>query len=314
MIDSLTLDQLRVLIAVADEGSFSGAARRLGRVQSAISQAVQTLEATLELALFDRSAKKPVLTQAGRSILADARQVVARSDSLRAHAGAIAGGCEPELALSVDPLFPQPILMESLKALSQAIPHMPVKLITEGLGGPEQSLREGIVPFAIYALISTGSRDLHVEKLTDVEMIPVVAADHPLAREAEPVSQEVVEGQTQLVLMDRTPLTQNMRGNIFSSHVWRFADIGTRLDYLLAGFGWCHMPIWLVREHIEAGRLKRLHLAQSNGAQIAMHVVREHSQRLGPAGQWLIADLRKRLEEEAAASAPGINPTLTPAL
>ena len=62
MIDSLTLDQLRVLIAVADEGSFSGAARRLGRVQSAISQAVQTLEATLELALFDRSAKKPVLT------------------------------------------------------------------------------------------------------------------------------------------------------------------------------------------------------------------------------------------------------------
>lgn len=297
MIDSLTLDQLRILIAVADEGSFSGAARRLGRVQSAISQAVQTLEATLALTLFDRSGKKPVLTEAGRSILMDARQVVARTDTLRAHAGAIAGGCEPELALSVDPLFPQPVLMESLRALSKAIPHMPVKLITEGLGGPEQSLREGVVPFAIYALLATGSRDLHVEKLIDVEMIPVVAADHPMAGEPEPVSQEAVEAQTQLVLTDRTPLTQNMRGNIFSPHVWRFADIGTRLDYLLAGFGWCHMPVWLVRPHIEDGRLKRLRLAQSNGSRIAMHIVRQHSRPLGPASQWLIADLRKRLAE-----------------
>ena len=46
MIDNLTLDQMRVLIAVAEAGSFSAAARRLGRVQSAVSQAMQTLEET----------------------------------------------------------------------------------------------------------------------------------------------------------------------------------------------------------------------------------------------------------------------------
>ena len=49
MIDSLTLDQMRVLVAVADAGSFSAAARKLGRVQSAISQSIQTLETTLGL-------------------------------------------------------------------------------------------------------------------------------------------------------------------------------------------------------------------------------------------------------------------------
>ena len=47
MIDPLTLDQMRVLVAVAETGSFSAAARKLGRVQSAISQAVQTMEAAL---------------------------------------------------------------------------------------------------------------------------------------------------------------------------------------------------------------------------------------------------------------------------
>lgn len=301
MIDALTLDQLRILMAVADEGSFSAAARRLGRVQSAVSQSMQSMEVTLGIALFDRSGKKPALTEAGRSILTDARQVVASADALRAHASAIAGGCEPELALSVDPLFPNPVLMASLRALSQAFPMMPVTLLTEGLGGPEQSLRDGTVLFAIYAQLATGSRDLHVETLTQVEMVPVVATDHPMAQAPEPVSQAVVEAQTQLVLMDRTPLTQNMRGNIFSTRIWRFADIATRLDYLLAGFGWCHMPTWLIEDHVKAGRLKRLRLVQSHGGSVTMHVVRQHGQRLGPASQWLVADLRKRLEREQTA-------------
>jgi DNA-binding transcriptional LysR family regulator len=57
MLDRLTLDQLRIVIAVAETGSFSGAARRLGRVQSAVSQSVQSLEATLGIPLFDRAAK-----------------------------------------------------------------------------------------------------------------------------------------------------------------------------------------------------------------------------------------------------------------
>ena len=57
VLDNLTLDQMRVLIAVAEEGSFSAAARRLGRVQSAVSQAIQTLEENLRLTLFDRWAK-----------------------------------------------------------------------------------------------------------------------------------------------------------------------------------------------------------------------------------------------------------------
>src|SRR6516164_7940027 len=106
MLDSLTLDQMRVLIAVAETGSFSAAARRLGRVQSAVSQSVQALEENLRLTLFDRSRKMPILTDAGRALLNDARQVVQRADALRSHAETIAGGTEAELAFAVDALFP----------------------------------------------------------------------------------------------------------------------------------------------------------------------------------------------------------------
>src|SRR5688500_2328353 len=82
MIDSVTLDQLRALVAVADEGSFSAAARSLRRVQSAVSHAIGNLESQLGVALFDRSTRVPGLTPAGRSVLAAARRVCASVDAL----------------------------------------------------------------------------------------------------------------------------------------------------------------------------------------------------------------------------------------
>jgi DNA-binding transcriptional LysR family regulator len=296
MIDSLTLDQLRVLIAVAEGGSFSAAARRLGRVQSAISQSVQTLEATLALALFERTGKTPTLTPAGLAMLEEARRLVHGASALRARARSIAEGVEPELTLAVDPLFPSHLLIEALKALDDRFAGLPVMLLTEGLGAPEQRLRDGVVGFAIYSILATGAEDLEARFLTNIAMVPVVASHHPLAREAEPISGEALERTTQLVLTDRSPLTQHLRGSIFSKRIWRFADLATRLDYLLAGFGWCHMPLHHVETLIEEGRLKRLRTAPSEGFLMALHAVQLRGHGLGKAGRWLIDDLKHRLK------------------
>ena len=143
MIDSLTLDQMRVLVAVADAGSFSAAARKLGRVQSAISQAIQTLETTLGLSLFDRSGKTPQLTDAGKALVGDARALIAGARAIRARAQSMAEDVEAELTLAVDLMLPISLLMESLKALRVAFPLLPASVYTEALGGAEQRLRDG---------------------------------------------------------------------------------------------------------------------------------------------------------------------------
>ena len=65
MLDPLTLDQLRVLVSVAEEGSFSAAARRLGRVQSAISQAVHALETALGVTALRSRGKGPPAQRCG---------------------------------------------------------------------------------------------------------------------------------------------------------------------------------------------------------------------------------------------------------
>lgn len=297
MLDALTLDQLRILVAVADTGSFSAAARRLGRVQSAISQSVQSLEATLRISLFDRTAKTPVLTEAGRALLDDARHLLRGADTLRARAETIAADVEPELTLAVDVVFPNPLLMASLRALRDAFPHLPVTLFTEGLGGAEQRLRDGAARLGIFTPLPNLAADLEMSFLTAIPAVPVVAAGHPLALEPEPLSRETLERHLQLVLTDRTTLSSGFSGSIFGTRIWRFADQGSRLEYLLGGFGWCHMPRHLVDRHIAEGRLKRLDILEQRGPGFSfpVHVVHLRGRPPGRAGRWLVQDLSLRL-------------------
>ncbi len=94
MLDPLTLDQLRVLVAVAETGSFSAAARKLGRVQSAVSQAMQSLESALGATLFDRHGKVPKLNDAGRVVLADSRHLLDSATTLKARVESFASDVE----------------------------------------------------------------------------------------------------------------------------------------------------------------------------------------------------------------------------
>jgi DNA-binding transcriptional LysR family regulator len=79
MLDAVTLDQLRTFIAAADQGSFSGAGRKLRRAQSVISKTLANLEGQFGVRLFDRAHRRPVLTSQGQVLLAHARTVVAMS-------------------------------------------------------------------------------------------------------------------------------------------------------------------------------------------------------------------------------------------
>lgn len=305
MLDRLTLDQLRTLIVVAETGSFSAAGRSLRRVQSAVSQTIQALETTLGVALFDRSTKSPTLTDAGKSLLEDARRLVEGADALRARAESIASDIEPELTLAVEAMFPNAVLMESLKVLTEAFPDLPVTVFTEALGGGEQRLRDGAARLALYPPRTLANdQDFITEFFAAIPMVPVVASDHPLAQSKAPIGREVLEDQVQLVLTDRTQITQRFSAGVISRRVWRFADLSTRLEYLLGGFGWCNMPAHMVDPHIAAGRLMRLRLVENDSWAMPIHLVHPRNRPPGRAGRMLIADLRERLVKCGAGNVP----------
>ncbi|MGL4634794.1 MAG: LysR family transcriptional regulator [Beijerinckiaceae bacterium] len=75
---------LRTLVMIAEHGTFAAAARELKISQSAVTLHVQSLEHDLGKPLFDRSVRPPVLTDAGATIVARARDVLALADGMRA--------------------------------------------------------------------------------------------------------------------------------------------------------------------------------------------------------------------------------------
>jgi len=289
----LTLDQLRVLVTIEETGSFSAAGRKLQRAQSAISHAVQNLENLQQIQLFDRSTRAPVLTEAGRALVAQARQVLRQAELFERTASALAGGLEPELTFAVDGLVPTEPVIQSLAALQCRFPDLAVTLFTEALGGAERRVRAGSAALGLCILFPVQAQDLQAYPVTTIELAPVVAPSHPLAHETRRLEREVLAEHVQLVLTD----PENQAGpsySVVSPRVWRFVDLGRRLDFLLAGFGWATMPVHLVERHLCNGELKRLPIADPAilPGTIPIYAVHQRNRALGAGARSLLLDLQ----------------------
>jgi DNA-binding transcriptional LysR family regulator len=297
LIGTLTLDQLRVLVAIADSGSFSAAGRNLQRVQSAISQTIRTLEDVQGVQLFDRSAHKPQLTPAGRVLVEQARQVLSSANRFEAMAGASRAGLEAELTLTIDPMVPTEPLFHSLQALSRTFPHLAVNFWTEAVGGSQRRLQDGSASLGVCLLLPSVPADLVAYSVMEMQLVPVVAATHPLASMGRQLDRSELEPHVQLVLSD--PHSKDTASfGVVGPRLWRFVDLGRRLDFLLAGFGWCKMPLHLVKEHLADGRLIKLDIADesvSRPGALPIYVAHARNRPLGRAGDWLMNDLRVRL-------------------
>ena len=298
MIGALTLDQLRVLVAVADTGSFSAAGRQLGRVQSAISQTVQTLEDVQNVRLFDRGGHKPKLTPLGRSLLEHARLILISAGRFEAVAAGARAGLEPELTVAIDPLVPTAPLIASLRDLGAIFPDLPVRFWTEGIGGAERRLKEGSAALGVCLLLPAVPPELTAHPLMELELVPVVAPDHPLAGLGRPLGRADLEPHVQLVLSDPLGPVDSDYG-VVGSRVWRFVDLGRRLDFLLAGFGWCKMPRHLVAPILVEGRLVEFSILDESvmpSSRLVIYAAHARDRPLGKAGAWLLEALRRRLD------------------
>jgi DNA-binding transcriptional LysR family regulator len=297
MIGSLTFDQLRVLVTIAETGSFSAAGRKLGRAQSAISQAIATLEDVQGVTLFDRSGFRPALTDVGRVLVGQARTVLSGAARFEALAAGTREGLEPELAIAIDPLVPTAAFIDSLHALRAEFPYLPVSFSTEGLGGAERRLRRGDAALALCILLPSVPDDVAALPLLGINLMPVVSPAHPLAELGRPVTRADLDEHIQLVLSDPAAPDGPSYG-VIGTKAWRFVELGRRLDFLLAGLGWCRMPEHLVTPYLADGRLVSLAIegdpARGTGP-LMIYAAHMRDRALGRAGGWLLSDLQVRL-------------------
>lgn len=297
MLESVTIDQLRMFIASAETRSFSAAGRRLGRAQSVISQSVANLEAQLGVILFSRTGRSPALTEAGEQLLADARIVAASLALLKARARGIAGGDEPELSVAVDVMFPMSALTHAAAGFGEAFPLIPLRLYVEALGGVAKAVIDGLCQIGIIGSLPVAMPELATERLLGVEMIFVTAPSHPLARINRPLTECDLAQHVQLVLTDRTDLSDGQQFNVLSPRNWRLADLGAKHAFLLAGLGWGGMPAEMVARDLQEGRLVQLTVQDAPLPKLmAMSAAYRLDNPPGPAGRWFIGELKRFAE------------------
>jgi DNA-binding transcriptional LysR family regulator len=283
-----TFDQLRIFLAVVDAGSFAAAGRRLNRAVSVISYGIVNLEQQLGLLLFEREgSRKPVLTTAGRALLAEARMIAQGVDGLRAKVKGLLDGLEAEVDLAVDVMLPAERLGRVLRAFAKEFPTVSLRLHAEALGAITAMVLDGTAAIGISGPLAAGVEGVECVAAGSVPMVPVAAPDHPLGR-MERIPPGAGREHTQLVLTDRSKATEGQDFSVMSPKTWRLADLGAKHALLREGVGWGNMPLPMIQSDLVAGTLIRLQMPDHAGGTYRFAGVWRRDTPPGPAASWLL--------------------------
>jgi DNA-binding transcriptional LysR family regulator len=283
-----TLDQLRIFLAIVDTGSFAGAGRRLHRAVSVVSYGIANLEAQLGLTLFEREGtRKPVLTDAGRAVLAEARGVAQGIDGLRAKVKGLLDGLEAEVDLAVDVMLPAERLGRVLRSFATAFPTVALRLHVEALGAVTTMVLDGKAVTGVSGPLAIGVDGILWRDVGRVQMVPVAAPDHPLGR-MPVIPPGAGRDHIQLVLTDRSHFTEGRDYAVMSPRTWRLADLGAKHSLLREGIGWGNMPLPLVEADLMAGTLVRLAMPDNPGGIYRFAGIWRRDSPPGPAASWLL--------------------------
>lgn len=176
----MTLDQLRIFVAVAEREHVTRAAEALNLVQSAVSAAIATLEGRHATKLFHRVGRGIQLTEPGRVFLDEARAVLARAEAAELVLADLSGLRRGTLALQASQTIASHWLPAHLVAFRRAYPEIVLRLEVGNTAEAAAAVREGRAELGFVE----GERDDPALASTEVardELVLVVAPTHPFA-------------------------------------------------------------------------------------------------------------------------------------
>ena len=295
-------DSVQIFLAVLDQGSFSAAARALGRVPSAVSMAIGHLEADLNLPLFERVGREPRPTPAARALEPQARLLAAQLQQLNAQALALTQGLEERLTLAIAPELLAAHWSSPLAALAQEFPLLQVEVLAAPQADALALLHAGRAQLAlVFERPSIDGRE-GFQEVGSETLVAVMAPQHPVlvaARAAaEALGQAPDDAQlreehlttTRQIVVAGRDLAHSDPRFVFARHSWRTDNHIAALRLIEAGLGWGWQPRALVAAHILAGTLVEMPFDNlTNGAALWVDLVWSKERPLGLGARRLVA-------------------------
>ena len=248
-----------VFVAVAENGSFAAAARKLGITKSAVSKRIGGLESHLGAQLFHRSTRSISLTEAGEIYLAHAIQALGSAQEAEDAVAALQGDPVGHLKVSapmsfgqlhVAPAIPEFLRLHSGITLELSMDDRFVDLVDSGM---DLALRAGTLPDS--ALI--------VRKLAPIHSV-IVAAPSYLDRAGTPFHpQDLMDHDCLHYAFSRDPLEWKFNGDdgeitVRTKGRFRVNNSDALCTTLIAGLGIGRLPTFIAGAHLAAGRLQRV--------------------------------------------------------
>jgi DNA-binding transcriptional LysR family regulator len=182
----MELQQMRYVVAVAEEASFTRAAARCFVVQSALSHQVKALENELGVALFARTSRRVELTAAGHAFLPAARASLEAAERAAVDAAAAHGHIRGQLRVGVIPTVTAIDVPAVLQRFRRDHPEVRIALQVAGSDELEAAIARGGVDIGLLGLpMGREPRGVAWRRLATGRLVAVTGREHRLAERDE---------------------------------------------------------------------------------------------------------------------------------
>jgi DNA-binding transcriptional LysR family regulator len=287
----VSLEQWRSLLAVVDAGGYAQAATVLHKSQSAVTYAVQRMEALLNVKIFEVIGRKAHLTSTGKVLYRRAKALLDEAGALEGAAGTLAAGWEPELRLSVEIVFPTWLLLQCFARFGEERPQTRLELYENVLSGSEEALLQRKVDLAIGSHVPPGFLG---DPLIRVRFIAAAHPDHPLHRLGRDLTLQDLRKHRHLVIRDTG--TQRRSGTwLGAEQSWTVSQKATSIRAACMGAGFAWFPEDTVRGELERGELKALPLREGGERSGDLYLVFADRDYAGPGALRLAEIIREQV-------------------
>jgi DNA-binding transcriptional LysR family regulator len=280
-------DSIELFLAVIERGSFSAAARQLGKVPSAVSMGIANLEAELGYPLFDRSHREPQPTAMAQSLVPHARLIAEQLKQLQVHAVELSLGLESRLSIGAVADLDRRRLLAAIKVIAERHPLLDIEVLTAPQDDVLAMLHSGRISVCLaFAGLSVNALE-RFQFVGSERMIATLAADSPLLQGRDVFLEDLVQVRQIIVASRDLPISETRP--LVAESYWRTDNLETAMEMVEAGLGWGNFPLSVVQPWLDAGRLKRLSFRNiENGLVLPVHAVWLKSQPLQKGAQALV--------------------------
>jgi len=223
----MTLEQLRIFIAVAEQQHVTRAAGELNLTQSATSSAIAALEVRYGIKLFDRIGRGIVLTETGRDFLGEARAVVARAKAAAQVLDDLAGLKRGSLSLAASQTVANYWLPQRIETFRKAYPGIDLHVTTGNTEQVAQAVHRGAVDLG-FVEGEVDDPSLSIRKMEGDTLAVVVGSSHPWAGKKR-LSPKLLSG-TGWILREPGSGTRSMFEAALRKFGVKFSDLDIRLE------------------------------------------------------------------------------------